>query len=124
MSTFQPGDAVVIRATQPMFHSRLPAYATGRTGVVERVLPDFVIPEDDAYGRLWDGGRRETLCRVRLRQADIWPDHRGGTGDLLELELFESYLTAEKEAVPDRRDEPGRPGRDRPGLPRDAARYP
>ncbi len=61
------------------------------------MLLEFVIPEDDAWGRLWSDGRRETLYRVRLHQTDTWPDYRGPRHDTLELELFEHSLKPIKE---------------------------
>jgi Nitrile hydratase beta subunit len=70
----------------------VPEYARGQAGVVERVLPDFVIPEDDAWGRLWQGGRRETLYRVTLHQESTWPGYRGSAADAHELEIFEHWL--------------------------------
>jgi thiocyanate hydrolase subunit alpha len=97
MSRFSAGDVVRIRAEQTLSHSRVPAYARGRTGVIERVLPEFVIPEDDAWGRLWQGGRRETLYRVQLHQDDTWPDYRGQPADTHELEIFERWLEPAEE---------------------------
>jgi hypothetical protein len=99
MTRFSAGDAVRIRDQQTLYHSRVPAYARGRTGVVERVLPEFVIPEDDAWGRLWQGGRRETLYRVRLQQASTWPGYRGPDTDAHELEIFEHWLEPAQETT-------------------------
>lgn len=96
MSAFRPGDRVRVRATQPMFHTRIPAYVAGQVGEIERVLRPFVIPEDDAYGRL-RGGRTRMLYRVRFHQADTWSDYRGSSDDCHEIELFEHYLEAEPE---------------------------
>lgn len=97
MSRFTSGDEVRIRGQVTLSHSRVPAYARGRTGVIERVLSDFVIPEDDAWGRLWSGGRSQTLYRVQLRQADTWPDYRGPAADTHELEVFEHWLEPAQE---------------------------
>jgi len=99
VTIFLAGDPVRVRAQRTLFHSRVPAYARGRTGTVERVLDDFVIPEDDAWGRLWSGGRREVLYRVRLRQLDVWPDYRGESTDTLELEIFGNWLETVKEVA-------------------------
>ena len=99
MSRFSAGDRVTIRDEQNLVHSRVPAYARGRTGVIERVLPEFVIPEDDAWGRLWKGGRRETLYRVQLHQDETWPGYRGQTGDTHELEIFERWLEPAEETT-------------------------
>ena len=90
MSRYVAGQPVRIRATPTVGHSRVPAYAKGQSGVVERVLPAFVIPEDEAWRRL--DGRRETLYRVQLAQTDLWPDYRGGRQDAVELEIFEHWL--------------------------------
>jgi hypothetical protein len=92
VSRFNTGDVVRIRAQRTLSHSRVPAYALGRTGVIERVLPEFVIPEDDAWGRRWIAGRLETLYRVQLHQRDIWPEYRGPSQDTNELEIFEPWL--------------------------------
>jgi nitrile hydratase subunit beta len=97
MSHFAQGDTVRIRSQLTLFHRRVPAYVRGRTGLVERVLPEFVRPEDDAWGRLWRGGRRERLYRVQLHQIDTWPDYRGGSTDTHELEIFESWLERAEE---------------------------
>jgi thiocyanate hydrolase subunit alpha len=97
MSRFSTGDRVRIRAQRTLSHSRVPAYVQGRSGVIERVLPEFVIFEDDAWGRLWQGGRSETLYRVQLHQADTWPGYRGEPGDTHELEIFEHWLEPAEE---------------------------
>lgn len=98
MSKFSAGDRVRIRATVTWSHSRVPGYVAGRTGVIERVLDEFVIPEDDAWGRLWDGGRSEPLYRVQLHQAETWPEYRGPGTDTHELEIFEGWLEPATEA--------------------------
>jgi thiocyanate hydrolase subunit alpha len=99
MSRFEVGDKVRITSQMTMFHSRVPHYARGGIGVIERVLPEFVIPEDDAFGRLWAGGRTATLYRVRLHQAATWPGYRGPASDEHQLEIFEHQLELVKEDV-------------------------
>ena len=98
MSRFQVGDTVRIRDQRALFHLRVPEYAKGCTGVIERVLKEFVIPEDDAWGRLWEGGRRSTLYRVQLHQTDTWPGYHGPAADTNELEIFENWLKPAEEA--------------------------
>jgi hypothetical protein len=98
MTRFKKGDVVRISHQKTLSHSRIPAYASGRTGVIERVLSDFVIPEDDAWGRLWNGGRSETLYRVQLHQGETWPGYRGSSDDTHELEIFEHWLEPAREA--------------------------
>jgi len=99
MSRFEQGNTVRIRSQFTMFHSRVPAYAKGRTGVIERVLGEFVIPEDDAWGRLWKDGRKAHLYRVQLHQTEIWPGYRGSKTDTNELEVFEHWLEPAVEAT-------------------------
>jgi hypothetical protein len=92
MSRFKEGDPIRIRSQETLFHSRVPAYVKGCYGVIERVLDEFVIPEDDAWGRLWDGGRSEMLYRVQMHQSETWPGYRGPSGDTNEIEMFEHWL--------------------------------
>jgi len=87
---FKPGDAVRILASNPPGHRRVPVYARGRTGVIERVCGEFANPEELAYG--FTGLPKRPLYRVRIRQTDIWPDYKGGAKDLLELEIYEHWL--------------------------------
>ena len=90
MSRFTAGQQVRLRATPTVGHSRVPSYVRGKVATVERVLPEFVIPEDEAWRRI--DGRRKPLYRVRLSQHDLWPDYRGALGDSLDLEIFEHWL--------------------------------
>ena len=87
---FKPGDAVRILASNPPGHRRVPVYARGRTGIVERICGEFRNPEELAYG--FDGLPKRALYRVRIRQADIWPDYKGNEKDILELEIYEHWL--------------------------------
>jgi nitrile hydratase len=68
----------------------VPHYARGAIGFIERVLREFLIPEDDAYGR--PHGRRRMLYRVRLAARALWPDYRGGDKDEVQLEIYEHWL--------------------------------
>ena len=70
----------------------------GQIGIIERVLREFLIPEDDAFGR--PDGRRVTLYRVRLEPSLLWSDHRGPAGDSVELEIYEHWLEPAEESVP------------------------
>ena len=87
---FKPGDTVRILAANRPGHCRVPVYARGRTGTVERLCGEFANPEELAYG--FDGLPKRPLYRVRIRQADIWPDYKGSAKDLLELEIYEHWL--------------------------------
>ncbi len=87
---YAPGDRVKIAAANPPGHRRVPVYARGREGVIERVCGAFPNPEELAYG--FDGLPARNLYRVRIRQSDIWPDYKGPANDVLELEIYEHWL--------------------------------
>lgn len=87
---FNPGDKVRILDANPPGHRRVPVYARGRTGVIERICGAFLNPEELAYGMT--GGPKRPLYRVRINQTDIWPEYKGNPKDILELEIFEHWL--------------------------------
>ena len=95
MSAFEEGQAVRIADLATFGHNRVPVYARGLRGVVERVIRPFLIPEDDAFGRR--EGRRHTLYRVRFAARDVWSDYRGAAADEVQLEIYEHWLEAERE---------------------------
>src|SRR5262249_28862861 len=86
---FAVGDRVRVRTIFPPGHLRTPYYIRGKTGAIERVLPAFPNPEEEAYGRK---GTPLVLYRVRFRQIDIWPDYKGGSDDTLDVEIFQHWL--------------------------------
>lgn len=92
MNAFAVGQAVQIRPTLTVGHSRVPNYVRGQVGTVERVLASYLIPEDEAWMRL--DGRRQVLYRVRIPQHQLWAGYRGQVSDVLELEIFEHWLQA------------------------------
>jgi nitrile hydratase subunit beta len=98
MTAFTVDQRVRVRATATVGHCRVPCYAKGQCGVIERVLHLFVIPEDEAWGR--PGGRREMLYRVRMAQSAVWPGYRGNPLDTLELEVFEHWLEPAEKDTP------------------------
>jgi hypothetical protein len=94
---FELGDRVMVRQATTLFHTRTQAFIRGRTGVVVEHRPEWVIPEDEAWGR--DDGRKEPFYVVRFRQRDLWPDYTGFDVDTLETECSERWLVpAEAEA--------------------------
>ncbi len=69
-------------------HTRLPAYAGGRTGRVILSHGSHVFPDRNAHG-LGEGA--EPLYTVAFRSADLWPDAEH-PDDEVTLDLWESYL--------------------------------
>ena len=97
MARFERGDPVRISSRFESRHHRVPAYAKGRAGVVERVCAHlFGRPEALAYGEA--ATAPEPVYRVRLNQRDLWPEYEGPAHDSLELEIFEHWLEPNQEA--------------------------
>lgn len=85
---FQPGDAVLTSNASPHGHTRLPRYARGRQGTVERVHGTFVLPDTNAMGR---GENPEPVYSVRFEAAELWGAN-AEPGQRVYLDLWESYL--------------------------------
>lgn len=90
---FAPGDAVRLRAVPENVavaggHTRMPAYAAGAVGRIERWHGHHVLPDSNAH-RL--GESPEPLYAVAIKAADIWahPEH---PQDEVILDLWDSYL--------------------------------
>jgi len=88
--SFQVGERVRVLRKRTIGHSRVPAYVRGAIGRVERTLREFLIPEDDAFGRR--DGRRRTLYRVRFATSALWPESRTPAGDEVQIEIYEHWL--------------------------------
>src|SRR5262249_49761696 len=83
---FQPGDLVRIRAVDPAYHTRVPAYARGQVGSVDHVHQKCPLPDDRARGI--PAPRVEPVYTVRFAACDLWGE---GTHTVT-LDLWESYL--------------------------------
>jgi nitrile hydratase subunit beta len=85
---FAPGQRVRTRNLQPAGHTRLPAYARNRGGIVTARHPAMVFPDDNAHDR---GENPQYLYTVRFDGRELW----GATaeaGTCVHVDLFESYL--------------------------------
>jgi nitrile hydratase len=85
---FAVGDRVRTRNVHPVGHTRLPRYARGKEGVVERVHGAHVLPDSNAHGA---GEQPEWLYTVRFSGRELWGE-RADPGLTVEIEAFESYL--------------------------------
>jgi nitrile hydratase beta subunit len=85
---FQPGDRVRARNINPTGHTRLPRYARGRVGVVERRHGAHVLPDSNAHGL---GEDPRHLYTVVFTARELWgSDARAN--DSVRLDLWEPYL--------------------------------
>jgi nitrile hydratase len=91
---FAVGQEVVTRNHQPAGHTRLPGYARCRRGVVVRVHPAMVYPDDNAHGR---GENPQYVYTVRFTAGELWGDG-AEAATCVHLDLFEPYLEPARRA--------------------------
>ncbi len=84
---FAVGAAVVARNIHPPGATRLPRYARGRRGVVERDHGVFIFPDASAVG----GRKPQHLYSVRFRARELWGD-AASAHDAVYLDLWDDYL--------------------------------
>jgi len=85
---FAPGDAVVTRVMQPKGHTRLPRYARGKRGVIERHHGTHVFPDTNAHGL---GEQPQPLYSVRFEASELWGES-AEPNQTVNLDCWESYL--------------------------------
>jgi nitrile hydratase len=85
---FGPGDRVRTRNIHPKTHTRLPRYARGHLGVIERVQGCHVFPDSVAIGR---GEDPQWLYTVVFDGCELWGDDADPTLKV-SIEAFEPYL--------------------------------
>lgn len=85
---FKVGDRVRTRNLHPKGHTRLPRYARGKAGVVDKVYGAFVLPDSIAHGF---GESPEHMYGVWFDAVELWGDV-AETGAPVHLDLLESYL--------------------------------
>ncbi|CUH62620.1 Low-molecular weight cobalt-containing nitrile hydratase subunit beta [Thalassovita autumnalis] len=99
VARFQPGQKVRTRRLSDSAlvnggHTRLPNYAAGAVGHIERYHGNHVLPDSAAHGL---GEAPEPLYAVRFAASELWahPEH---PGDQVVLDLWQSYLLPEEVA--------------------------
>ncbi|MGH7278180.1 MAG: SH3-like domain-containing protein [Candidatus Rokuibacteriota bacterium] len=85
---FKPGETVVTRNIHPLGHTRLPRYARGRRGVVDRDHGVFVFPDTHALGQ---GPRPQPVYSVRFTAQELWGPE-ASPRDVLYIDLWDDYL--------------------------------
>jgi len=85
---FKRGDRVVARNIHPAGHTRLPRYARGRCGVIDRDHGVFIFPDTSAM----TGDRKpQHLYSVRFAARELWgPD--ASTRDCVIVNLWDDHL--------------------------------
>lgn len=86
---FTTGQRVRIVDRTPPVHHRVPSYAKGQVGVIERVCGMHGEPEKFIRG---DGKPAQRIYRVTIPQTELWNSYVGTEGDIVEIEIFEHWL--------------------------------
>ncbi len=84
---FSVGDRVLTASHGHSHHTRLPAYARGRAGVIHAHHGAHVFADDNAQGR----EVAQHIYSVMFEARDLWPE-AGERKDRIYLDLWESYL--------------------------------
>jgi nitrile hydratase beta subunit len=79
-----------VRATKinPTGHTRLPRYARGNVGVVDRLHGGHVFPDSNAH---FQGENPQHLYSVRFSARELWGE-TAGARDAVYIDLWEDYL--------------------------------
>ena len=85
---FKAGDKVVARNINPRGHTRLPRYARGKSGVIDRDHGTFVFP--DTHAADWDK-RPQHVYSVRFSARELWGAEAPGN-DAVYIDLWDDYL--------------------------------
>jgi nitrile hydratase beta subunit len=85
---FRVGDRVRARKINPTGHTRLPRYARGREGVIDRHRGIFVFPDTNAH---FQGEQPQHLYSVRFRAQELWGES-ASPRDSVYLDMWDSYL--------------------------------
>lgn len=86
---FAVGDRVRTGSGRVDHHTRLPAYAAGRVGSVERIHGAHVFPDTNSRGL---GEQPEWLYTVVFDATELWDD--AAPGQQVSIDAWEPYLTA------------------------------
>jgi len=85
---FKPGDRVVARNIHPVGHTRLPRYARGRRGVIDRDHGVFTFADTNAMSR---DKKPQHLYSVRFAARELWgPD--ASARDSVYVLLWDDHL--------------------------------
>jgi nitrile hydratase beta subunit len=85
---FALGDVVVTRNVHPTGHTRLPRYARGKRGIIQRLHGAQTFPDTNAHGL---GEQPQPLYTVRFTARELWGDSAEPHGTV-SLDLWDSYL--------------------------------
>jgi nitrile hydratase beta subunit len=85
---FQVGQRVRARNMHPTGHTRLPRYARGRPGTIDRDHGVFVFPDTNAH---FLGEKPQHVYSVRFAASELWGD-QAATRDAVYVDMWDDYL--------------------------------
>jgi nitrile hydratase beta subunit len=85
---FAVGQAVRAKKINPTGHTRLPRYARGNLGIIDRIHGAHVFPDSNAH---FEGERPQYLYSVRFSARELWGDSATAR-DAVYIDLWEDYL--------------------------------
>jgi len=85
---FKPGDRVVARNINPTGHTRLPRYARGRRGVIDRDHGVFIFADTNAMSR---DKKPQHLYSVRFAARELW-GQGASARDSVYMDLWDDHL--------------------------------
>jgi nitrile hydratase subunit beta len=85
---FQTGQQVRARNINPVTHTRLPRYARGKSGTIERDHGVFAFPDTVASGL---GEKPQHVYSVRFSARQLWGE-QAAPQDAVYIEMWEDYL--------------------------------
>jgi nitrile hydratase subunit beta len=85
---FKVGQAVRARNINPMGHTRLPRYARGKFGMIDRDHGVFLFPDTNAH---FLGERPQHVYSVRYAARELWGE-QASPKDSVYLDMWDDYL--------------------------------
>ncbi len=85
---FQSGQRVRARNIHPVGHTRLPRYARGKLGVIDRDHGVFVFPDTNAH---YLGEKPQHVYSVRFAARELWGE-QASSHDSVYLDMWDDYL--------------------------------
>jgi nitrile hydratase len=85
---FQVGQRVRARTINPVGHTRLPRYARGKLGTIERDQGVFVFPDTNAH---FLGEKPQHVYLVRFAARELWGE-QAKPQDAVYIDLWDDYL--------------------------------
>lgn len=98
---FGVGARVLTINRNPSHATRLPQYARSKEGVIRRVYPSLILPDTNAHR---EGSNPQWVYNVEFAASELWGVD-AEPGNVLYLDLWESYLTPADDGSPSEEDE-------------------